>query len=114
MNIVADVLSQRPCIFLVIPLKTNLRENILALQIDDDSYNEVKDNIEKDTMMVLKFEGYSLDNDGLLRYNINICVPPNDELRSLILSESHRAIYMAHLGIMKMKENLKTYSSGKE
>ena len=35
-NRVADALSQRPCIFLVIPHKTNLRENILALHIDDD------------------------------------------------------------------------------
>jgi hypothetical protein len=35
-NRVADALSQRPIIFSVIPLKTNLRENILALRIDDD------------------------------------------------------------------------------
>jgi hypothetical protein len=58
-------------------------------------------------MMVPKFEGYSLDNDRLLRYNDKICVPHNDELISLILSEAHRAIYMAHLGFTKMKEYLK-------
>jgi hypothetical protein len=107
MNRVEDALSQRPCIFLVIPLKTNLRENILALQINDDWYKEVKENIEQDTMMVPKFEGYTLDNDRLMRYNNRIYVPPNDELRSLILSEAHRAVYMAHLGVTKMKANLK-------
>jgi hypothetical protein len=31
-------------------------------------------------MMVPKFEGYSLDNDGLLRFNGRIYVPPNKEL----------------------------------
>jgi hypothetical protein len=33
---VADALSQGPCIFSVMPLQTNLRENILTLHRDDD------------------------------------------------------------------------------
>jgi hypothetical protein len=106
-NRVEDALSRRPHIFSVIPLKMNLRENILALQIDDDWYKEVKANTGKDTMMLPKFEGYSLYNEGFLRYNDIIYVPPNDELRSLILSEAHRAVYMAHPGVTKMKANLK-------
>jgi hypothetical protein len=36
MNRVVDALSQRPHIFSVIPLQTNLRKNILTLQCDDD------------------------------------------------------------------------------
>jgi hypothetical protein len=71
-NRVENKLSQRPRIFLVIPLKTNLREKILTLLVGDDWYKEVKDNIRQDTMMVLKFEGYTLDNDGLMRYNNKI------------------------------------------
>jgi hypothetical protein len=59
-------------------------------------------------MMVPKYEGYSLDNDGLLRYNKKIYVPPNDELRILILREAHRAVYMAHSRLTKMKADLKT------
>jgi hypothetical protein len=58
-------------------------------------------------MMIPRFEGYTLDNDGLMRYNNRICVPPNDELRKLILSEAHRAVYMAHPGVTKMKADLK-------
>jgi hypothetical protein len=58
-------------------------------------------------MMVPKFEGYTLDNDGLMRYTNRIYVPPNDVLRSLILSEAHRVVYMDHLGVTKMKANLK-------
>jgi len=58
-------------------------------------------------MMLPKFEGYSMDNDELLIFNERICVPPNNKLRSLILREAHREIYMAHPGDMKMKEDLK-------
>jgi hypothetical protein len=58
-------------------------------------------------MMVPKFEGFTVDNDGLLRFNNRIYVSPNDELRSLILNEAHIAVYMAHPRVMKMRENLK-------
>jgi hypothetical protein len=65
---VEDRLIQRPHIFSVIPLQMNLRENILTIQHDDDWYKEVKENIGRDTMLVPRFEGYTLDNDGLMRY----------------------------------------------
>ena len=64
-NRVADVLSRRPRIFLVMPLHTNLRENILTLQRDNDWYKEIKDFIGQNTMMVPRFEGFTLDDDGL-------------------------------------------------
>jgi hypothetical protein len=85
----------------------NLRENILTLQHDDDWYKEVNDFIRQNTTMVPKFEGLTMDNDELLRFKIQIYVLPNDELRSLILNEALRAVYMAHLGVTKMREDLK-------
>jgi hypothetical protein len=91
----------------VIPLKKNLREKIITLQIDDDWYKEVKYNIEQDTIIIPNFEGYSLENDGLLRYNDIIYVPPNDKLRNFIFSEARRVVYKADSGVMKMKTNLK-------
>jgi hypothetical protein len=106
-NIVTDALSRRPHIFSVISLKMNLQEKIVTLHIDDDWYKDIKSNIGQDTMMVPKYEGYLLDNDGLLRFNGKIYVPPSDELRSLILSEAHRVVYMAHPGVTKMKAYLK-------
>jgi hypothetical protein len=104
---VADALSQRPHIFSVLSLQTNLHENILTLQCDDDWYKEVKDFIRQNTMMVPIFEGFTFDENGLLRFKNQIYVPPNDELRSLILNEAHRAVYMAHPRVTKMRENLK-------
>ena len=107
MNRVADALIRRPRIFSVLPLQTNLREKILKLQRDDDWYKEVEDFIGQNTMMEPRFEGYSFDSDGLLRFRGWIYVPTNDELRMLILSEDHRAVYMAHPGVTKMREDLK-------
>jgi hypothetical protein len=104
---VADALSQRPHIFLVLPLQMNLPEKILTLQCDDDWYKEVEGFIGQNTMMVPRFEGFTFDNDGLLRFKNRIYIPPNDELRRLILIEAHRAVYMAHPGVMKMRVDLK-------
>jgi hypothetical protein len=106
-NRVVNVLIWRPHVFSVIPLQTNLRETIISIQINDDWYKEVKENIRQDTMMVPRFEGYTLDNDELMRYNNRIYVLPNGELISLILSEAHRAMYMAHLGVTKTRAGLK-------
>jgi hypothetical protein len=58
-------------------------------------------------MMVPRFEGFTFDDNGLLRFKNHIYVPMNDELRSLILSESHRAVYMAHPGNTKRRADLK-------
>jgi hypothetical protein len=107
MNLVADALSRRPHIFSVLPLQTNLCEKILTLQHDDDWYKEFKGFIKQNMMMVPRFEGFMFDNDGLLTFKNHIYVPPNDNLRSLILNEAHRAVYMAHRGVTKMRENLK-------
>jgi hypothetical protein len=104
---VANALCWRPHIFSVMPLQTNLREKILTLQHDDDWYKEVKDFIGQNTMRVPIFEGFTLDDDGLLRFKNRIYVPPNNELRSLILNEAHRVVYMAHSGVTKMRDDLK-------
>jgi hypothetical protein len=58
-------------------------------------------------MMVSIFEGFTLYDNGLLRFRNQIYVPPNNKLRSLILNEAHRAVYMAHPGVMKMRADLK-------
>ena len=85
----------------------NLHENILTLQRDDDWYKEVKDFIRQNTMKVPKFEGFTVENDGFLRFKGWIYVPPNDELRILILNKDHKAEYMAHPRLTKMREDIK-------
>ena len=107
LNRVENALSRRPRIFSVLPLQTNIREKILTLHHDDDWYKEVEGFIGQNTMMVPRFEGFSLDSDGLLRFKGRIYVRPNDELRVLILSEAHRVVYMAHPRVTKMRIDLK-------
>ena len=58
-------------------------------------------------MMVPRYEGFTFDSDGLLRFRGRIYISPNDELRILILSEAHREVYMAHPGVKKMRADLK-------
>jgi hypothetical protein len=91
----------------VLPLQTNLRERILTLQCDDDWYKQVEGFIGQNTMMVPRFEGFSFDSDGLLRFKNRIYLPPNDELRMLILRKAHREVYMAHPGVTKIRADLK-------
>jgi hypothetical protein len=114
MNRVADAFSWRPHIFSVLPLQENLCEKILTLRCNDDWYKEVEDFIGQHTMVVPRFEGFMFDDEGLLRFKNQIYVSPNDELRSFILNKAHRAVYMAHPGVMKMREDLNPYSSGRE
>jgi hypothetical protein len=57
-------------------------------------------------MLVHKFQEYTLDNDGLIRYNEHIYIPHDNKLRNYILNKSHRAVYMDHIGAMKMREDL--------
>jgi hypothetical protein len=93
--------------FSVLPLQRNLREKILTLQHNDEWYKEVEDFIGQNTMMVPRFEGFTFDDDGLLMFKNHIYVPPNNELRRFILKEAHRAVYMAHPGVTKMRADLK-------
>jgi hypothetical protein len=58
-------------------------------------------------MMVSIFEGFTFDDDQLLGFKNWIYIPLNDELRRSILKESHREVYMAHPGVMKMRVDLK-------
>jgi hypothetical protein len=58
-------------------------------------------------MLVPKFEGYTLENDGLMRYNDWFYVLPKYELKNFILNESYRVVYVAHLGVTKMRACLK-------
>ena len=53
------------------------------------------------------FLGYVLELDGLLRFLGRIYVPLLDELRTMILSEAHRAPYSAHRGVKKMHADLR-------
>ena len=53
------------------------------------------------------FLGYSLEFNGLLHHLGRIYVPMLGDLRTLVLSEEHRALYSAHPRVKKMHADLK-------
>jgi len=45
--------------------------------------------------MKYKWDGYTLDNCGLLEFRGRLYVPENDDIRRLIMEETHRAPFFA-------------------
>jgi hypothetical protein len=106
-NVVADALSRRPRIFSLVPLKVNLREHVLTQLQGDSWYLKVTSNLQSGRQLDPKYEGYSLEADGLLRYRGRMYIPENGDIRSIILKEAHRALYCAHLGVKKMYTDMR-------
>ena len=50
---------------------------------------------------------FKVDEQGVLRFRGRICIPDNDELKRLILEESHKSSLSIHPGATKMYHDLK-------
>jgi hypothetical protein len=106
-NVVADALSRRPRVFSLIPLKVNLREHVLTQLQGDNWYLKVTSNFQSGRQLDPKYEGYSLEENGLLRYRGRMYIPENGDIRSIILKESHRALYCVHPSVKKMYADMR-------
>ena len=53
------------------------------------------------------YEEYSLEADGLLRYQGRMYIPEGGDIQSIILKEAHRALYCAHPDVKKMYIDMK-------
>ena len=105
-NVVVDALSHRRHEVSSMTLSVDLRSQILQALPIDSWYQEVSREIDSGRPLEGKFLGYFLELDGLLRFSSRIYVPLQDELRTLILVEAHRAPYSAHPGVKKMHVDL--------
>jgi hypothetical protein len=106
-NVVTDALSRRPCIFSLVPLKVNLRERVLTQLQGDSLYLKVTSNLQSGRQLNLMYQGYSLEEDGMLRYRGRMYIPEDGGIRSIILKKSHRALYCAHIGVKKMYADMR-------
>jgi hypothetical protein len=106
-NKVADALSRRPRLHSISSLKIDLRSRILNHLVGDPHYQQIKFALQEEVPVATKWEEYTLENDGLLRYKGRIYVPEDDDLRNLIMKEAHQAPYAAHPGVQKMYADLK-------
>jgi hypothetical protein len=106
-NVVVDALSRRPHIFSLVTLKFNLRERVLGKLLGDIWYLKVTSSLQSGGYLDPRYEVYSLEVDGLLRYQGSMYIPEGGDIRSIILKESHRALYCVHMSVKKMYTNMK-------
>jgi hypothetical protein len=106
-NVVADSLSRRPRIFSLVTLKVNLREHVLTKLQGDNWYLKVTSNLQSERQLDPKYKGYSLETTRLLRYRGRMYIHENGDIRSIIMNESHRALYCAHPGVKKMYADIR-------
>lgn len=79
-NVVADALSRRPRIFSLIPIKVDLRKQVLEHLLKDNCYLKVRSGIGNRNPKESKFEGYEFEDDGILRFHGRMYIPDSGDL----------------------------------
>ena len=64
-------------------------------------YVQIKDKLQQQSLE-RKYEGYKLEEDGLLTYKNRIYIPNVADLRIIVMDEIHQAPYSSHPGYQKM------------
>jgi hypothetical protein len=80
-----------------------LEQDIRKGQHEDAKIQEIKEQIKED-----KAPGFSIDDQGTLRYKKRICISEIKEIRESILRESQELAYSIHPGSTKMYHDLKS------
>jgi len=77
---VADALSRRPQLFFLMPIKVDLRKQVLEHFLRDSWYLKVRSGLDSKNPKEPKFEGYELEDDGILRSHGRMYIPDNGDL----------------------------------
>ena len=80
--------------------QSELRQQIVNHVAEDELYAQVKDKLQQQSLEK-KYEGYKLEEDGLLTYKNGIYIPNVAELRRVVMDEIHQAPYSGHPGYQK-------------
>ena len=75
--------------------QSDLRQHIVSHITEDEMYVQVKDKLQQQSLEK-KYEGYKLEEDGLLTYKGRIYIPNLAELRRVVMDEIHQAPYSGH------------------
>ena len=89
-----------------------LFENIIACPIGMPKIKEAQEQdktLRKRRYKALKGElpGYSIDSEGILRYQDRVYLPRNSEIKDEVLREAHCSRFTVHPGSNKMYRDLK-------
>ena len=63
-------------------------------------YEQVKDKLQQQSLEK-RYEGYKLEEDGLLIYNNKLYIPNVAYLRRMVMDEIHQDPYSSHPGYQK-------------
>jgi len=85
------------------------------LKIDNEFLKSIKEAQKADVKFVDLLLGenqtedsdFRVDDHGVLRFRGRICIPNNDEMKKMILEESHKSSLSIHPGASKMYHDLK-------
>lgn len=106
-NVVVDALSRQRHVVMSTLVGTNLQSRILQQLHHDNFYIIARAEIEFQRPIEGNFNGFSLQEDGLLQHRGQIYVPRDGEFRQDILIEAHREPYLAHPRVKKMHATLR-------
>ena len=67
---------------------SDLRQQIVNHVAEDELYAQVKDKLQQQSLEK-KYEGYKLEEDGLLTYKNMIYIPNVADLRIIVMDEIH-------------------------
>ena len=75
--------------------QSDLRHQISNRTTGDELYERVKDKLQQQSIEK-RYEGYKLEEDGLLTYKNKIYIPNVADLRRVVMDEIHEAPYYGH------------------
>ncbi|KAL5805446.1 hypothetical protein ACOSQ4_028179 [Xanthoceras sorbifolium] len=118
-NVVTDALS-RKALFALKALNVHLQLNpdsavvaelicrpSLIQQIAEKQKQDAKIQMICEQIPDGKHPDFSIRTDGIVCFRDRICIPENEELRKMILTEAHSSSYVMHPGSTKMYRDLK-------
>ena len=80
--------------------QSNLRQQIVNRTAGDELYELVKDKLQQQSLKK-RYEGYKLEEDGILTYKGRIYIPNVAYLRRVVMDEIHQSPYSGHPGYQK-------------
>ena len=90
-----------------------LRQHIITHTTMDEMYVQIKDKLQQQSLEK-KYEGYKLEEDGLLTYKGRIYIPNVADLTRVVMDEIHQAPYSGHPGYQKTIATARKQCFGQE
>ena len=72
-----------------------LRQQIVNHVAEDELYVQVKNKLQQQSIEK-KYEGYKLEEDGIITYKNRIYIPNVADLRRVVMDEIHQDPYSSH------------------